>query len=257
MGNIYQNSEGWEGASSLHWWRKSLLRNHACLKGVGIEHLRKKVRTVRFYNEQEEGGRDTGKRKENRWRQSSPEQGNGQWQIADPRSGVRQTWMGILSCHALPVCLWANFLRSLSFSLSIWTMGYVVVVVHLFSHVQLFATPWTSARQVSLSITNSWSLLILMSIESVMPSNHLILCCPLLQPSIFPSITVFSSESILRIRWQNIGALASASVLLMNVQGWFPLGLMGLISLQYKGLSRVFSNITVQKHQFYGAQLSL
>ena len=70
------------------------------------------------------------------------------------------------------------------------------------SHVQLFVTPWTAARQASLSITNSWSLLKLMSMESMVPSNHLILCCPLLlPPSIFPSIRVFSSESVLRIRW--------------------------------------------------------
>ena len=74
--------------------------------------------------------------------------------------------------------------------------------VQLLSHVQLFATPWITARQASLSITNSWSLLKLISIESVMPSNHLILCCPLLLlPSIFPSIRVFSSELVLHIRW--------------------------------------------------------
>ena len=74
--------------------------------------------------------------------------------------------------------------------------------VQLLSRVRLFVTPWTAARQASLSITNSWSLLKLMSIESVMPSNHLILCCPLLlPPSIFPSIRVFSSESVLCIRW--------------------------------------------------------
>ena len=75
-----------------------------------------------------------------------------------------------------------------------------VVVLQSLSHVQLFATPWTAAHQASLSITNSWSLLKLMSIKSVMPSNHLILCCPLL-PLIFPSIRVFSNESVLRIRW--------------------------------------------------------
>ena len=69
------------------------------------------------------------------------------------------------------------------------------------SHVRLFATPWTAERQASLSITNSWSLLKLMSIESVMPSNHLILCRPLLLPSIFPSFRVFSNESVLHIRW--------------------------------------------------------
>ena len=74
--------------------------------------------------------------------------------------------------------------------------------VQLLCRVQLFATPWTAARQASLSITNSWSLLKLMSIESVMPTNHLILCHPLLPlPSIFPSIRVFSSESVLHMRW--------------------------------------------------------
>ena len=74
--------------------------------------------------------------------------------------------------------------------------------VQSLSHVRLFMTPWTAAHQVSLSITNSWCLPKLMSIESVMPSNHLILCCPfLLLPSIFPSIRVFSNESVLHIRW--------------------------------------------------------
>ena len=88
-------------------------------------------------------------------------------------------------------------------------------------------------------------------IQSVMPSNHLILCHPLLlPPSIFPSIRVFSNESVLRIRWPNIGVSASASVLPMNIQDWFPLGWTRLISLQSKGLSRVFSSTTVQKHQF-------
>ena len=75
--------------------------------------------------------------------------------------------------------------------------------VQSLSHVQLFATPWTAAHQASLTNTNSWSLIKLMSIESVMPSNHLILCCPLLLPSIFPSFTVFSNESALRISWPN------------------------------------------------------
>ena len=91
--------------------------------------------------------------------------------------------------------------------------------VQLLSHVWLFAIPWTSACQVSLFITNSWSLLKLICIELVMPSNHLILCCPLfLPPSIFPSIRVFSNESVLHIRYQSIGVLASASVLPMNIQ---------------------------------------
>ena len=98
--------------------------------------------------------------------------------------------------------------------------------VQLLSRVWLFVTPWTAACQASLSITNSQSLLKLMSIESVMPSNHLILCHPLLLPSIFPSIRVFSNESVLRIRWP-----ASATVLPVNIQDWFSLGLTGLISL--------------------------
>ena len=92
---------------------------------------------------------------------------------------------------------------------------------------------WTAAHQASLSVTNSWSLLKLMSTESVMPYNHLILCCPLLLlPSIFPNIRVFSNESALPIRCQSIEA--SALVLLMNIQDWFPLGLAGLISLHSK-----------------------
>ena len=128
------------------------------------------------------------------------------------------------------------------------------ISVQLFSRVQLLATPCTVARQASLSITNSQSLLKLMSIELVIPLNHLILClCHplLLLPSIFPSIRVFSNESVLCIRWpKSIGVSASASVLPMNIQDWFLLGLTGCISLLSKGLSRVFSNNTVQKHQF-------
>ena len=89
-------------------------------------------------------------------------------------------------------------------------------------------------------------------------SNHLNLCCPLLLlPLVFPSIRVFSNESTLHIRWPSIGVSASASVLPMNTQDWSPLEWMGWISLQSKGLSRVFFNTTVQKHQFFGAQLSL
>ena len=123
-------------------------------------------------------------------------------------------------------------------------------------HVRLFETPWTTACQASLSITNSWSLPKLLSSGSVMPSNHLILCHPLLlPPSIFPSIRVFPNESVLRIRWLKYWSSASASVLPINTQDESPLGWTGSISLQSKGLSRVFS--TVQKHQFFGAQLSL
>ena len=89
----------------------------------------------------------------------------------------------------------------------------------------------------------------------VMSSNHLILCCPLfLLPSIFPSIRVFSNKSVLHIRWQEYWSSASVSVLPMNIEGWFPLGLTGSISLQPKGLSRVISSTTLRKHQFFGAQ---
>ena len=113
--------------------------------------------------------------------------------------------------------------------------------VQSLSCVQLFMTPWTAACQASMSFTLSWSLLKLMSIESVMASNYLILCCPfLLLPLIFPSIRVFFPLSQhFASGSQSIGA--SASVLPMNIQGWFPLGLTGLIFLLSKELSRVFS----------------
>ena len=129
--------------------------------------------------------------------------------------------------------------------------------VQLLSRVRLFATPWTAAHQASLSITNSQSPPKPMSIESVRPSNHLILCRPLfLLPSIFPSIRVFSNESALHLRWPKYWSFCSASVLPMNIQDWFPLGWTGWITLQSKGLSRVYSNTTVQKHQFFGTPLS-
>ena len=131
-----------------------------------------------------------------------------------------------------------------------------LVVAQLLSHVWLFGTPWTTALQASLSFTILWSLLKLMFTESVMPSNHLILCHP------FSSCLIpFPASGSSLMSWlfasgdQSIGALAS--VLPMNNQGWFPLGLTGLTCLLFKGLSRVFSNTTVQKHQFFGAQLSL
>ena len=133
--------------------------------------------------------------------------------------------------------------------------------VQSLSHVPLFVTPWTAARQASLSITISQSLLKPMSIESVFPSNHLILCHPLLLlPSIFPSIRVFSNESVFGQYLscgQSIGVSASASVLPMNIQDWFPVGLTGWNSLQSKGSSRVFSSTTIWKHQFCCSQPSL
>ena len=126
--------------------------------------------------------------------------------------------------------------------------------VQSLSHVQLFATPWTTACQASLSITNSWSLPKLMSIESAMPSNHLILCHPLLLlPSIFPTIRVFSSESALPIRWPKYWSF-SFNISPSNEHS----GLISFrISLLPKGLSRVFSNTAVRKHQVLGTQLSL
>ena len=130
------------------------------------------------------------------------------------------------------------------------------VVVQSLSSVRLFANPCTAALLGSLSITNSWVYSNSCPLSRVMPSNRLILChCLLLPPSIFPSIRVFSNESVLCISSQSIGA--SASVLPMNIQGGFPLGLTGLISLQSKGFSRVLSSTTIQKHQFFSIQPSL
>ena len=134
---------------------------------------------------------------------------------------------------------------------------FLSVVVQSLNHVWLFATPWTAVHQASLTTTISWSLLKLMSIESVMPSNQIILCqLLLLLLSVFPSIRVFSNKLALCNRWPN-WISAPASVLPMNIQGWFPLGLTGEISLQSKRLSRVSSSTTVWKHQFFGAQPSL
>ena len=133
-----------------------------------------------------------------------------------------------------------------------------IISVQSLSCFRLFVTPWTATRQASLSITNSRSLIKLMSIKSVMPSSHLLLCHSLLLlPSIFPSIRVFNKESVLHIRWPKYWSFSFTSVLPMNTQDCSPLGWTGWISLQSKALSRVFSNTTVQKHQFFGTQLSL
>ena len=111
--------------------------------------------------------------------------------------------------------------------------------VQLLSLVWLFVTPWTTAHQASLSITNSRSLLKLMSIESVVPSNHLILCHPLLLlPSVFPSIKVFSSESVLHIRWPKYWSFSFSISPSNEYSGRSPLGWTGWISLQSKGLSK-------------------
>ena len=126
------------------------------------------------------------------------------------------------------------------------------------SRVWPFATPWTAARQAPLSITNSQSLLKLMSIKSVMPSNHLILWHPLLLlPSICSNSRVFSKNSVLSIRWQKYWSFSFSISPFNEYSKLISLGLTGWITLQSKGLSRVFSNTTVQKHQFFSAQLSL
>ena len=139
-----------------------------------------------------------------------------------------------------------------------WSKDYLSSV-QLPSHVRLFATPWTAGCQASLSISNSQSLLKLMSIELVTPSNHLILSRPLLLlPSIIRSVRVFSNESVLHIRWPkywnfsfSISPSNEYSGLISFRTDWFD-----LFAVQ-RTLSRVFSNTTVQKHQFFGTQLSL
>ena len=126
------------------------------------------------------------------------------------------------------------------------------------SRVRLFAAPWTAARQASLSITNSWSLLKLMSLELLMPSNHLILCHPLfLPPSIFPSIRIFSNESVLNIRWPKYWSFSFSISPSNEYSGLISLQWASCISLLSKGLTRVISSTTVQKHQPISTQASL
>ena len=129
-----------------------------------------------------------------------------------------------------------------------------VVVVQSLSHVWLFVTPWIVACQAPLSSTISQSLLKFMSIESVMPSNHLILCCPLLLPSVFPSLRIFSSEFALCIRWPKYWSFSFSINPSSEYSGLFFFRITGVLSLQSKGLSRVFSRTTVHlKHKFFGA----
>ena len=129
--------------------------------------------------------------------------------------------------------------------------------VQSLSHVRLFVTPRIAAHLASLSISNSWSSLKLTSIKSVMPSSHLILCCPLLLfPPIPPSIRVFSNESTLYMRWPKYWSFSFSIIPSKEIPGLISFRMTGWISLQSKGLSRVFSNTTLQKHQFFSAQLS-
>ena len=139
---------------------------------------------------------------------------------------------------------------------------YLIYHITIFSSVQLlrlFATPWIAAHQASLSITNSWSSLRLTSIKSVMPSSHLILCRPLLLlPPIPPSIRVFSNESTLRMRWPKYWSFRFSIIPSKEIPGLisFRTDWLDLLA-ESLGLSRVFSNTTVQKHRFFGTQLSL
>ena len=125
----------------------------------------------------------------------------------------------------------------------------VFVAVQSLSCIQLFVIPWTAACQASLTFNDSQSLLKLMSIKLVMQTNHRVFCHPLLLCfQSFPASGSFPMSQFFASGGQSIGALASASVLPVSIQGLFPLGLTGLISFQFKGLSRVFSNTTVVKH---------
>ena len=129
--------------------------------------------------------------------------------------------------------------------------------VQLLSHFRLFVTAWTTARQASLSISNFWSLLKLISIELGMPSNHLILCRPLLLlPLIFPSIRVFSNESVCHIRWLKYWSFSFSISLSNEYSGLISFRIDWFDLLAVQGTLRVSSNTTVQKHQFFGAQLS-
>ena len=130
------------------------------------------------------------------------------------------------------------------------------ISVHSLNHVQLFATPWTAACQASLSITNSGSLLRLISIELVMPSNHLILCPPLLScVQSFPASGSFPMSHFFASGDQSIGVSFNISSS-NEYSGLIPFRMDWLYVLQSKRLSRVFSNTTAQKHQLFGAQLS-
>ena len=148
--------------------------------------------------------------------------------------------------------------RQILYHCATWEAQTFVGGVQLLSHVQLFVTPWTVAPQASLSTPNSHNLLKLMSIGSVMPSNHLSSDIPFSSClQFFPASWSFLMSQLFASGGQSTGVSTSASVLPMNIQDWFPLGLTGWISLQSREFSRVFSNTTVQKHQFLGVQPSL
>ena len=162
----------------------------------------------------------------------------------------------LIDFHFFLTVLWSSVKNKHSFIGSVnkyFFLNLFLSSVQLLSRVQLLAT---AALWASLSITNSWSLLKLMSIESVMPSNHLILyhCLSCLQS--FRTSGSFQMSQLFTSGGQSTEVSVSTSVLPVNTQDWSPLGWTGWISLQSKGLSRVFSNTTVQKHQFFSAQIS-
>ena len=134
---------------------------------------------------------------------------------------------------------------------------HIYISDQLLSCVQLFTSPWTAAYQASLSITNSQSLLKLMSIKSVMPSNHLILCCPLLLlPSIFPSIRVISNKSVLHIRWPKYWSFSFSDSPSNEYSGLISFSINRLDLLAGQGtLKSLLQYLSVQKHQFFSAQL--
>ena len=143
-------------------------------------------------------------------------------------------------------------------NLNLRKAGMAISSVQSLGHVQLFATPWTAAHQASLSITNSQSLPKLRSVELVMPSNHLILSCPLLlPPPIFPIIRVFSNESTFRIRWPKYWSFSFSISPSNEHPGLISFRMDWLDLLAVQGLSRVFSNTIVQKHLLFSTQLSL
>ena len=157
--------------------------------------------------------------------------------------------MGIIEIYSFE-----GIKTSFSYYLKVMLSDFYLSVQSL-SRVQLFATPWNAVFQASLSIANSRSLLKLMSIELVMRSNHLILCCPLLlPPSIFPSIRVFSNESVLHIRWPRYCSFSFSIIPSNEYSGLISFRMDCCISLLSKELSRVIFNTTVQKHQFFGTQ---
>ena len=165
-----------------------------------------------------------------------------------------QIWnQSVVLCPVLPVASWpaSKFLRRQVSSVQFSS-------VQSLSRVRPSATPWITASQASLSIINSRSSLRLMSIKSIMPPSYLILGRPLLLlPSIPPSIRVFCNESTLHMRWPKYWGFNLVSFLPKKSQDWSPSEWTGWISLQSKGLSSIFSNTTVQKHQFFSTQLSL